>query len=1635
MASFTPPYLAPGVYVSDPVSLKEVVSGPVNSGNNEGYIGSGAAGKTGATGATGPAGPSGGEPGATGTTGNTGATGLTGHTGATGLTGGTGSSGNTGATGLTGGTGATGATGHTGATGSSGNTGATGNTGSTGIGLTGATGLTGETGLTGNTGLTGHTGATGLTGETGNSGATGATGLTGATGATGIGVTGPTGPGGGATGPTGSQGATGPTGSGGGNINSVNGLTGTVVLGPSNISYTATGTTGSTNLQTVLDGQWVDARNFGVTPNNLTFDQTTAFENAINYAASSGIGRVYVPAGKYAANIVVNVDNVHIVFARRGTTRSPGSENYCLEPWNITLPCFAIGNDTRNVMGVTVENLWMSGPGPNGTGAIGLLVDGGAVFTKFSGLTISNFSQFQIKVAPTNNAYPIEYNSFYDVDLSTSLSTLTAALGMYQPTSGTASWVSANYFYNLSTDTGNYGYCVELDGCDLYVFGGWLQTTSSHALHVLSTMGGTSHVYGRCNWEVTGTTAGSGSTGGSASFATNVMTLTAVPTTGAIVIGQEVVGSGIPATTYISYLISGTLNTIGSTYHLSNTVGTIASESISTVYTIAIVNGYNTVPFSSEFINGDIEFTDGAVYQTSDGVCHNMNGGPKLGFNTEVYNMHHMGTLCLTQTTDTDPTNSLLYIENNNGALYIANNYSSPSLIQMSTGGFINFSSNSNDVLQLYGYSGAVNWFEMVNNTTGSSPQIRAEGSDTNVGIQLVPKGSGVVSIPLNGLSTATNALITSSDTMVSGMGKLQAQISTIVATGGAVSSVNTLTGAVVLGPSNIAYTPSWTGAVASTQQANNQLEVSVFNWFTPAQIASVQAQDGLQDVTAAIQACFTNAPAGATVRFPYGRYVVSGSTSISKTTNGDIIFEQGAWIDATASTEHTNCIWYLHGSVGTAYTQVAAINQGDLSITVNSTLAATLVPGSLLFLSCDPSRIGGSSTSGGSCSISTSGLMTITTSPTSGTLSVGQVVVCGSLTSCTNSGAVITSITGTPNAIGSTYQLSVSPVSTITTTSFTSGGSQWVDYGNTDPYWQGEILEVAYVTGSVITLKNTVYDTYQAYAANLTLINPISCSITNPNFVGNNYNIGGGSQQGAIQIMYGKNINIIGGVMTGFPYTGIEVNRCKGFNADGMNISQNYTASGGENYGIIIASTQTVRIERCYMSTGRHCVAIGGWEPAREIRVFDCDLDSDPRLFVWCMDSHANGDFVSVENCTLRSGVMLNARNWSVKNCTITGRFTHCIETWSGGAFDTVNGTFEIEGNRLYVPTDGGSGSTYAVAIMSQGTLSWVTIKNNKTFCDDAPSVFRVGSYSDTSALTINNLIIESNTGYTNNTGIQIYGLTHINNMFVKDYNISTTGTGSQLTWDVNATANYVEITDCNFTTTANYPYTVGVPSSVGATTVKYNRNNYVSSVHTNANTIVLAATGNMEVIGNTFNGIQSGALNLTAANILMSNNTKLNISGSDTISGKVYSKIDNISGNVETSGTAAPTSYTWAVGDKCWNSAVSNTTTPGWICVGAGTPGTWEAMPILYRYTRNAQTSSYSLLYTDNYVVYTGSGGDTFTLPTTGLTTGQAIVIKNSSTGNLNITGSIDGNSSSILATLRGVMLIYSGSTWESI
>lgn len=107
-------------------------------------------------------------------------------------------------------------------------------------------------------------------------------------------------------------------------------------------------------------------------------------------------------------------------------------------------------------------------------------------------------------------------------------------------------------------------------------------------------------------------------------------------------------------------------------------------------------------------------------------------------------------------------------------------------------------------------------------------------------------------------------------------------------------------------------------------------------------------------------------------------------------------------------------------------------------------------------------------------------------------------------------------------------------------------------------------------------------------------------------------------------------------------------------------------------------------------------------------------------------------------------------------------------------------------------------------------------------------------------------------------------------------------------------------------------------------------------------------ADNGTLAVLGCTFpsSGVTTAARTATSA-------TRLTVAGNDW--GGVVTRALASTGVLvgttrrETEGAAAPTAGTWAVGDRCWNTAPAAAGTPGWVCTAAGTPGTWKAMAVV--------------------------------------------------------------------------------------
>lgn len=117
----------------------------------------------------------------------------------------------------------------------------------------------------------------------------------------------------------------------------------------------------------------------------------------------------------------------------------------------------------------------------------------------------------------------------------------------------------------------------------------------------------------------------------------------------------------------------------------------------------------------------------------------------------------------------------------------------------------------------------------------------------------------------------------------------------------------------------------------------------------------------------------------------------------------------------------------------------------------------------------------------------------------------------------------------------------------------------------------------------------------------------------------------------------------------------------------------------------------------------------------------------------------------------------------------------------------------------------------------------------------------------------------------------------------------------------------------------------------------------------------LALANCLNVTVDGNTltgngnhglkFNGANAGTGNYFIGRNAYAGNALGDFAGT-TVLPCVFTPAATVYGMKESAGTAPPTTGTWNVMDKMWNSAPASGAPVGWVCTVAGTPGTWAAM-----------------------------------------------------------------------------------------
>ena len=207
------------------------------------------------------------------------------------------------------------------------------------------------------------------------------------------------------------------------------------------------------------------------------------------------------------------------------------------------------------------------------------------------------------------------------------------------------------------------------------------------------------------------------------------------------------------------------------------------------------------------------------------------------------------------------------------------------------------------------------------------------------------------------------------------------------------------------------------------------------------------------------------------------------------------------------------------------------------------------------------------------------------------------------------------------------------------------------------DYYKEGEFLTVQEINGNTVTVTDNIYGNY-AVENNIIIkkINFVTASIKDL-YIKSNSSLEIGELP--IKVNYGRHCLIQHIKARGSSHGHIGYYNCFQSNINNCFIDYESKVTG-LNYGIIIASCQSIVVSNCNLKTTRHAITTGASNSDygivnRDILIEGCVLDNYGH--VNSADFHGNIEFGTYKNCIINNGVHIAGKNVSVIGCDIKGR------------------------------------------------------------------------------------------------------------------------------------------------------------------------------------------------------------------------------------------------------------------------------------------------------------------------------------------------------------------------------------------
>lgn len=491
---------------------------------------------------------------------------------------------------------------------------------------------------------------------------------------------------------------------------------------------------------------------------------------------------------------------------------------------------------------------------------------------------------------------------------------------------------------------------------------------------------------------------------------------------------------------------------------------------------------------------------------------------------------------------------------------------------------------------------------------------------------------------------------------------------------------------------------------------------------------------------------------------------------------------------------------------------------------------------------------------------------------------------------------------------------------------------------------YKGEIAEVQSVSGTTVTLKDCLNDSYIAADTMTVRIAPIKMEFDNFSMIGTV-----ATAQLGLVVGYSRDSVIRGGNVSGFGSTAIDVRSAYNFLADNVSSSDNY--GGTDGFCLAINSCQIARVINCNLHGGtKQALTAGSTDVLMPNRFIS--FGPNNKLETDLSSSFAAVSFhIGTESSTITgnkvvgfielAGFYCEANDNDITMNSTTGLLVYVNQNnvYLGAKRNKISKLFGTDTNTTYA---------IEVSLYSGATIQNVDVDNNVLigYTGGIWVINRSGSATG----TIKTLNIRGNT-------LKLYGTTAYP-VSISGYDAGHPIAIDKLNWGgtndvyylntIGIYGRYIEGTNWQLSGGSLFGdggvangNPINLTTSVGIHNIKLNNISFKSTA--SANYVYISAIDYIEVSGCAFAKFgSSGGLVLQATDMLVNNNQQVSCTGSYSLTGRYFSKLYG-DGNVETWGTAAPIAGTWKVGDFCTNTSKAVGQPKAWSCTVAGTPGTW--------------------------------------------------------------------------------------------